>query len=73
MLMYLTQLPIFGIGDFNLLPQEFLEAGWTEKLNVDLIEPEACMSTTTVSNNRVIDFAFASRCIRKMFLLLSAI
>ena len=73
LLMHITGLPIFCVGDFNLTPREFLESGWTDKLKVELIEPTNTCTTTTLSNSRVIDFGFASLNLKHMILASEAI
>ena len=59
-------LPIIVLGDFNMLPQELLDSGWTSKLKVSLVESGAA---TTVSSaaDRPIDFGLISNEIHHIF------
>ncbi len=66
MLVNILKLPLICFGDFNLIPQEFLDGGWCEQLQVKIIYPN---SSTTISTaqDRPIDFGLISTSIEHMY------
>ena len=66
MVIKMSGLPWIAFGDFNITFEDFQESEWLQYLDADLLHPNM-KSTTSLSQNRVIDFGLMSRSLKGMF------